>query len=270
MAGATHFRDRVSAEPGARFAPAAGRYHLYVMHGCPWAHRTIIVRRLKGLESAIGMTAVHHHLIEGRGWTFAPERPDPLYGLQGLRELYEMASPGPAGKVTVPVLWDTQQRTIVNNESTDIVRMLGSAFDAHAANPGLDLYPAAEREQIDFWNGRIQEAVNEGAYTAGFANEQSVYEQAATRFFECLHELDLHLSQHRFLAGGDAPTEADWRLFPTLVRLDWVYHGAVCHSKCNTFTKAVGRDGDTASFLNRQEVEGDRCNIANSPKANDT
>jgi glutathionyl-hydroquinone reductase len=224
MAHATRFRDRISSEPGARFAPAAGRYHLYVMYGCPWAHRTIIVRQLKGLQSAIGMTAVHHHLIEGQGWTFAPERPDPLYGLTRLRELYEMTSPGYEGKVTVPVLWDTQERSIVNNESAEIVRMLGSAFDAFAANPGLDLYPAAQRGHIDFWNDRLQDAVNEGVYTAGFTQDQAVYEQAATRFFERLQELDRHLSQHRFLTGN-APTEADWRLFPTLIRLEWVYRG---------------------------------------------
>ena len=220
----THFRDRVSGEPGARFAPAAGRYHLYVMYGCPWAHRTVIVRRLKGLESAIGMTALHHHLIEGQGWTFAPERRDPLYGLQRLRQRYDMASPGHECRITVPVLWDTQERTNVNNESADIVRMLGSEFDAHAGNPGLDLYPIGQREHIDFWNARIQDAVNEGAYTAGLTNDQAVYEQAARFFFDRLQELDDHLAQHRLLTG-DSPTEADWRLFPTLIRLEWVYRG---------------------------------------------
>lgn len=225
MAGTTTFRDRVDTEPGARFAPQAGRYHLYVMYGCPWAHRTIIVRRLKGLESVIGMTAVHHHLVEGgQGWTFAPDRPEPLYGLQRLRQLYEMASPGYQGRVTVPVLWDTHERTIVNNESADIVRMFGSAFDALAANPGLDLYPAAQRDQIEYWNDRIQGAVNEGAYAAGFATDQASYDQAARRFFDRLDEIDRHLARHRFLAGN-APTEADWRLFPTLIRLEWVYHG---------------------------------------------
>jgi glutathionyl-hydroquinone reductase len=224
MPSASHFRDRISAEPGARFAPAAGRYHLYVMYGCPWAHRTIIVRCLKGLESSIGMTAVHHHLVEGQGWSFAPERPDPLYGLKRLRELYEMASPGYEGKVTVPVLWDTHERTIVNNESADIVRMLGSAFDAFAGNPELDLYPAAQREQIDHWNKRVQDAVNEGVYTAGFTNDQAVYDQAATLFFNRLDELDGHLSHQRFLTG-ESPNEADWRLFPTLIRFEWVYSG---------------------------------------------
>jgi glutathionyl-hydroquinone reductase len=225
MPSVTRFRDRISTEPGARFAPEPGRYHLYVMYGCPWAHRTIIVRRLKGLESVIGMTAVHHHLVEGQGWTFAPERPEPLYGLKRLRQLYEMANPDHEGKVTVPVLWDKVERTIVNNESAEIVRMLGSEFNAFATNPGLDLYPVAQRERINFWNERIQDTVNEGVYTAGFTTDQAVYEQAAKRFFERLEELDRHLSQHRFLAGGDAPTEADWRLFPTLIRFEWVYHG---------------------------------------------
>jgi glutathionyl-hydroquinone reductase len=135
-----------------------------------------------------------------------------------------MAVPGYEGKVTVPVLWDTRERTIVNNESADIVRMLGSEFNACAGNPGLDLYPAAQRKQIDFWNRRIQDAVNEGVYTAGFTTDQAVYEQAATRFFDRLDELDRHLSQHRFLTG-DTPNEADWRLFPTLIRLEWVYGG---------------------------------------------
>jgi glutathionyl-hydroquinone reductase len=224
MAHSTVFRDRVSREPGARFKPEAGRYHLYVMYGCPWAHRTIIVRRLKGLESAIGMTAVHHRLVEGQGWTFAPERPEPLYGLTRLREIYEMASPGYTGKITVPVLWDKNERTIVNNESAEIVRMFGSEFNEVAENPQLDLYPIDRREQIDFWNERIQDAVNEGVYTAGFTNDQAVYEQAATRFFERLQEIERHLGQQRFLAGN-TPTEADWRLFPTLIRLEWVYQG---------------------------------------------
>ncbi len=216
----TVFRDRIAA--ATRFAPEPGRYHLYVMFGCPWAHRTLIARRLKGLESAIGMTAVHHHLVEGEGWAFSPERPDPLHGFHHLRQLYELARPGHDGRVTVPVLWDKRERTIVNNESAEIMRMFETQFDAHAGNPRLDLYPEALRPTIDRWNERIQAEVNEGAYVAGFATDQATYERAAGRFFDTLDEIERHLAHSRFLAG-DAPTEADWRLFPTLIRWEWVY-----------------------------------------------
>jgi putative glutathione S-transferase len=217
------FRQWISAAPGARFAPEPDRYHLYVMRGCPWAHRTLIARKLKGLEAVIGMTAVHHHLVEGVGWTFSPDRPDPLYGATRLRELYEMARPGYDGRVTVPVLWDKRERTIVNNESAEIVRMLATEFDDLASQPS-DLYPEWLRPEIDRWNARIQPALNEGAYAAGFAANQSDYEHAAFAFFAALDELESHLSTQRFLAGSQ-PTEADWRLFPTLIRFEWVYHG---------------------------------------------
>lgn len=223
------FRDWVNNAPDARFRPAAGRYHLYAMVGCPWAHRTLIVRALKGLENAIGVTLVHHHLPATGGWVFAPERPDPLYGARRLRDLYEMARPGFAGRVTVPVLWDRQERTIVNNESADIVRMLGSAFDAFAERPGLDLYPRAHRPAIDRWNARIQEAVNAGVYRAGFAKTQDEYDAAVAAFFDALDEIEDHLATHRYLAGPE-PTEADWRLLPTLLRFEWVYHTLF---KCN-------------------------------------
>lgn len=218
------FRHRIERSPGARFAPEAGRYHLYVMYGCPWAHRTIIVRELKGLQGIVGMTAMHHRLIESEGWTFAPERPDPLYGARRLRELYEMADPAYDAKATVPMLWDKKERTIVNNESADIVRMFGSVFDDDTRPHGPDLYPAPLRPEIDRWNTLIQDAVNEGAYAAAFAVDQASYEQAARRFFQALDTIEQHLSRQRFLAGSQ-PTEADWRLFPTLLRLEWVYSG---------------------------------------------
>lgn len=223
------FRDWVSSAPGARFRPAAGRYHLYVMVGCPWAQRALIVHSLKGLGHAIGVTLMHHRLVEGEGWVFAPERPDPLYGAKRLRELYEMAQPGYAGRITVPVLWDKQECTIVNNESADIVRMFGSAFDAHAERPGLDLYPPAQRAAIDRWNERIQKDVNVGVYRAGMAATQFDYDLAVAAFFDTLDELDAHLARHRYLAGPQ-PTEADWRLLPTLLRFEWVYHTLF---KCN-------------------------------------
>ncbi|MET0508807.1 MAG: glutathione S-transferase N-terminal domain-containing protein, partial [Burkholderiaceae bacterium] len=131
------FRQWISAAPGARFAPEPDRYHLYVMRGCPWAHRTLIARKLKGLEEVIGMTAVHQHLVEGVGWTFSPDRPDPLYGAARLRELYEMASPGYDGRVTVPTLWDIETGRVVNNESADIIRMLNSEFDGVGGDPAV-------------------------------------------------------------------------------------------------------------------------------------
>jgi len=225
------FREWVRDQPGARFRPEAGRYHLYVMYGCPWAHRTLIVRALKGLERAIDITAVHHRLNEeeGLGWTFSPDAPEPLYGARRLRELYAMASPGYSGRVTVPVLWDKREQTIVNNESSEIIRMLGGVFDAFAARPEIDLYPEPLRPAIDRWNERIYSAINLGAYRVGFATTQAAYDEAVHTFFDALDELEAHLGAHRYLVG-DRPTEADWRLFPTLIRFEWVYHGLF---KCN-------------------------------------
>lgn len=189
------------------------------------------MRALKGLERAIDVTALHHHLNEeeGLGWMFAPDRPDPLYGLRGLRELYRMAQPGFGERVTVPALWDKRERTIVNNESSEIVRMLNGAFDAWAARPDVDLYPQALRPAIDRWNERIYSAINAGAYRAGFAATQAIYDETVRGFFAALDEIEAHLGTHRYLVG-DAPTEADWRLFPTLIRFEWVYHGLF---KCN-------------------------------------
>ncbi len=223
------FRDWIVDKPGARFQPEAGRYHLVVMFGCPWAHRTIIVRMLKGLEDVIGMTATFHRLDPATGWAFADERPDPLYGARLLRELYRRADPAFDGRVTVPVLWDKRERTIVNNESSEIIRMLNGAFDRFARNPTLDLYPAQWRADIDRWNERIQQRLNIGAYRAGFARGQADYDPAVRIFFAELDALNDHLASRRFLVG-DRPTEADWRLFPTLIRFEWVYHGLF---KCN-------------------------------------
>ncbi len=223
------FRDWVRDQPGARFRPEAGRYYLYVMYGCPWAHRTLIVRALKGLERAIDITAVHYHMKEEEGWVFSSDEPEPLYGLRRMRELYAMADPFYSGRITVPVLWDKREKTIVNNESSEIIRMLNSEFNAYAARPELDLYPEPLRPAIDRWNERIYSAINAGVYCGGFAPTQAAYTEAVYAFFAALDELEAHLETHRYLVG-ERPTEADWRLFPTLIRFEWVYHGLF---KCN-------------------------------------
>ncbi|HEU4534468.1 MAG TPA: glutathione S-transferase family protein, partial [Polyangiaceae bacterium] len=225
---ASAFRERVSDEPGARFRPEAGRYHLYVSYACPWAHRTLIVRALKGLESAIDVTAVDPFMGE-QGWAFPADAPEPLYGLRYLHELYAKADAEYVGRVTVPVLWDKRERTIVNNESSEIIRMLNGAFDAFAERPELDLYPEPLRPAIDRWNDRIYPAVNNGVYRAGFATTQAAYDEGVRTLFDALDEIEAHLGTSPYLAG-DRVTEADWRLFTTLVRFDWVYHG---HFKCN-------------------------------------
>lgn len=216
---------RAQIEPGGRFAPESGRYHLYVSLACPWAHRTLILRRLKGLEAHIGVTAVHPHMLE-QGWEYDPA--EPLYGFTRHYELYTQTKPDYSGRVTVPVLWDTREKTIVNNESAEIVRIFNSAFDEITGNTD-DYSPSALLDEIDRLNARIYDDVNNGVYKAGFATSQSAYEEACTTLFEALDWLEQHLSERRYLVGGHV-TEADWRLFTTLVRFDPVYHG---HFKCN-------------------------------------
>jgi glutathionyl-hydroquinone reductase len=230
------FRNWVTADgaPGPSgtggFAATAGRYHLYVGYACPWAHRTLILRRLKGLEEAISLSVVHWYMAE-HGWTFA-DGPgviaDPEFGARYLHEIYTAAVPDYSGRVTIPVLWDRARRTIVSNESAEIVRMLNSAFDGLGATPG-DYYPPALRGTIDTLNARIYETVNNGVYRAGFATSQEAYDEAVGALFETLDWLELRLADGPWLCG-DIPTEADWRLFTTLVRFDAVYHG---HFKCN-------------------------------------
>jgi putative glutathione S-transferase len=230
------FRDRVSADGSSGFAAEAGRYHLYVSLACPWAHRTLILRALKGLEPVISISVVHP-LMHDQGWSFGAagtelpqgSTPDQLYGAAHLWQIYVKANPHYSGKVTVPVLWDKHTARIVNNESPEILRMLNSAFDALATRQLPDLYPLALQPQIEQWNERIYHTVNNGVYRAGFATRQDVYEQAVREMFDTLDVLELHLSQQRYLCGCTI-TEADWRLFPTLVRFDAVYHG---HFKCN-------------------------------------
>lgn len=217
-----------SGEGGFRAEP--GRYHLYVSLACPWAHRTLIVRAIKGLEELIPVSVVHW-LMREEGWTFADGPgviPDPILGARVLHQVYTAADPVYSGRVTVPVLWDKQRRTIVNNESSEIIRMFNSAFDGFGAIAG-DYYPAELREEIDALNARIYDAVNNGVYKAGFATTQEAYEEAVRPLFGALDWLEERLASRRYLTGARI-TEADWRLFTTLVRFDAVYVG---HFKCN-------------------------------------
>jgi putative glutathione S-transferase len=223
-------RGWVSAggRPGLR--AEAGRFHLYVSLACPWAHRTILVRMLAGLEDAVGMTVVDP-IRDERGWAFrdgAGFSKDPVNGFRFLSEAYAATDPGLRGRVTVPVLWDTVERRIVSNSDDDIMRMLETEFGAFARRP-IDLYPERLRTQIDELNEHIFETLNDGVYRAGFATAQEVYEAAAYRVFATLDELEERLARRRFLFGAE-PVETDWRLFVTLVRFDVVYHG---HFKCN-------------------------------------
>mgnify|MGYP001103518020 FL=1 len=224
---ASRFRDWVSADGSTGYPATPGRYHLYVSYACPWASRVVIVRKLKRLEDVIGMTVVDP-IRDERGWRFTAADPDPHEGFRFLAEAYAATDPSFEGRVTVPVLWDTETRRIVNNESADIMRMLESAFDAWG-DPSVDLYPADLRAEIDALNARIYETVNDGVYRAGFATTQEAYEEAVDALFATLDELDARLATRRYLCG-DRITEADWRLFVTLVRFDAVYVG---HFKCN-------------------------------------
>jgi putative glutathione S-transferase len=228
----TVFRGDI--EVGGRFAPEAGRYHLYAALACPWAHRTLIFRKLKGLETLIGLS-VTHWLMGDDGWTFVPAEgviPDPL-GAHALHEIYRRADTHYTGRVSVPVLWDTRSGTIVSNESADIIRMFNSAFDRLGAVLG-DYYPAALRAEINALNARIYETVNNGVYRAGFARTQAAYDDAVAALFETLDWLETRLADQPFLCG-ERVTEADWRLFTTLIRFDAVYHG---HFKCNVCSLA--------------------------------
>lgn len=213
------------------FAAESGRYHLYVSHACPWAHRTLIFRALKGLEPHIGVSVVHPDML-GDGWTFETgfdgATGDALYGLPFLRDVYLKADPGISGRVTVPVLWDRKRETIVSNESSEIIRMLNSAFD-HITGNHLDFWPEDLRDALEPVNDRIYENVNNGVYRAGFATSQSAYDEAVAQLFDSLDWLEDRLSRQRYLMG-DRITEADWRLVTTLFRFDPVYHQ---HFKCN-------------------------------------
>jgi putative glutathione S-transferase len=212
------------------FKAEPGRYHLYVSLACPWAHRTLIFRKLKGLEQMISLSVVHWAMLD-EGWTFQEGEgviPDTVNKARVMHEVYTTADPVYTGRVTVPVLWDKGRETVVSNESAEIIRMLNSAFDGIGATPG-DYYPHALREEIDAINARVYDTVNNGVYKSGFATTQEAYEEAVTPLFETLDALDEQLATKRYLAGNSI-TEADWRLFTTLIRFDAVYVG---HFKCN-------------------------------------
>lgn len=230
------FRDWLTADGSAGpdgqagHKAEAGRYRLYVSHACPWAHRTMIMRALKGLESTIPVSVVHWRMEE-HGWTFedgAGVIPDPVINASYLYELYLLARPGMTGRATLPVLWDQIGNRIVSNESAEIIRMFNSAFDGLGAKEG-DYYPKHLRPEIDCLNNHIYTHINNGVYRAGFATTQSAYEEAIYPLFETLDWLEGHLAREIWLTGGQM-TEADIRLFTTLIRFDSVYHG---HFKCN-------------------------------------
>ena len=232
----SRFRNWVTADGRAGPTGASGfeaqpdRYHLYVSYACPWAHRTLIFRKLKGLEDMIPLSVVHWYMAEN-GWTFAEGDgviPDPIHDADYMYQVYQAADASYTGRVTVPVLWDKEKQTIVSNESADIIRMLNSAFDGIGATEG-DYYPEPLREEIDEINARVYDTVNNGVYKSGFATTQDAYEEAVEPLFESLEWLDGRLSTQRYLLG-DEITEADWRLFTTLLRFDPVYVG---HFKCN-------------------------------------
>jgi putative glutathione S-transferase len=232
----TRFRNWVTEDGGpgptgeGGFAAARGRYHLYVALPCPWAHRTVIMRMLKGLEDVVSMSVLEP-LYGPHGWRFGTSpgtSPDSVNGASELAEIYLRADPRYTGRVSVPALWDKERRTIVNNESAEIIRMLNDAF-GRFTNVRTDYYPPALREEIDRVNAMVYENVNNGVYRAGFATAQEAYEEALRALFRVLDELEQRLARQRYLAGGDI-TEADWRLFTTLVRFDAVYYS---HFKCN-------------------------------------
>jgi putative glutathione S-transferase len=221
-----------SAGPSGQggFAAAPGRYHLYVAHACPWAYRTTLFRKLKKLEDAISIT-IAAPVYGERTWRFSDEPgsiPDTVNGKKELWEIYLLANPHYSGRVTVPTLWDKERRTIVNNESSEIIRMLNSAFNAYT-NDRADYYPAPLRDEIDRVNELVYTTVNNGVYRSGFAVTQDAYEEACRALFATLDQLDDRLSRQRWLVGNQI-TEADWRLFSTLIRFDAVYYS---HFKCN-------------------------------------
>lgn len=236
MRRASQFRNWITSDgsPGPSgeggFKAEAGRYHLYVSLACPWAHRTLIFRALKGLEGMISLSIVHWYMGEN-GWTFQigdGTAPDIVNGAEYLYQVYTAAKSDYSGRVTVPVIWDKKTKTIVSNESSEIIRMLNTAFDDIGAKPG-DYYPEALRLEIDALNDRIYDTVNNGVYKSGFATTQKAYDEAIVPLFETLDWLDEKLGKQRYLTGNQI-TEADWRLFTTLVRFDPVYVG---HFKCN-------------------------------------
>ncbi len=226
----SQFRDRISGDGASGFKAEAGRYHLYVSLACPWAHRTLIFRHLKGLEELISISVVAPFMAE-LGWVFGDSEgciADPLFGADHLHEIYSHARADYSGRVTVPVLWDRERATIVNNESAEIIRMMNSEFGALASD-SPDFCPDELRGEIDEVNQRVYTDISNGVYRTGFAATQKAYEEAFDNLFNTLDDLEERLAQQRYLVG-DRLTEADWRLFSTLLRFDIVYYG---HFKCN-------------------------------------
>ena len=224
----SEFRDRVTRDGSSGFKAEAGRYYLVTAPSCPWAHRTVLMRKLKGLEDTIPI--LQSDLAKGQGWAYSRGFNDlrPVDGVFHVHQVYSAARPDFTGRATVPVLWDRETRTIVNNESSEIIRMLNSEFDEFGKT-ALDLYPAALRSEIDETNAFVYDAINNGVYRCGFARTQAAYEQSFRKLFAALDSLEERLGRQRYLVG-DRFTEADLRLFPTLVRFDAVYYS---HFKCN-------------------------------------
>jgi len=266
---AAQFRNWITTDgsPGASgrggFRAVHGRYHLYVSLACPWANRTLIFRHLKGLEEMISLSVVHWFMAD-HGWTFKPGDgviPDPLFDAEYLYQIYTHADADYSGRVTVPVLWDKQERTVVSNESSEIIRMFNSAFNEVGASSS-DYHPADLHNQIDEINARIYSCVNNGVYKAGFATSQEAYEEAVVPLFETLDWLEHRLSNQRYLFD-DRLTEADWRLFTTLIRFDPVYVG---HFKCNfrrladypnlwAYTRDLYQHEGVAETINMQHIK---------------
>lgn len=255
--------DGVAVGGRRGFKAEKGRYHLYVSLACPWAHRTLVMRSLKGLSDAISLSVVHWLMLED-GWTFDPGPgviPDTINGVTKLHEIYTLANPDCTSRVSVPVLWDKVERTIVSNESAEIIRMLNSAFDHLGVKEG-DYYPAHLRAEIDAVNGRVYDNLNNGVYKAGFARNQAAYEREVAAVFETLDWLEEHLVKHTYLVGGRF-TEADIRLFTTLLRFDPVYYG---HFKCNrralaeypalwNYTRSLFQHPDIRPTVNFQHIK---------------
>lgn len=226
---ASKFRHRIGGSDG-KFAPESGRYHLYVSLACPWAHRTLIFRKLKNLESHIDVSVVHPEMLDN-GWEFGDypgSTGDKLFNFEFAHQLYTKVDPNITTRVTVPILWDKKHNTIVNNESADIIRILNSDFNELTGNHD-DYYPELLRSDIDQINELVYHSINNGVYKSGFATTQEAYEEAVNALFDALEEVETRLSSSRYLVG-DTLTEADWRLFTTLIRFDPVYNG---HFKCN-------------------------------------
>ncbi|WP_296206165.1 glutathione S-transferase family protein [Psychrobacter sp. UBA3962] len=233
----SRFRNWVTVDGSAGpsgsdgFKAEPNRYHLYVSLACPWAHRTLIYRKLKGLEDLISVSVVNPYMHD-KGWTFAEGEaviPDPIHNAKYMYEVYTAAKSDYSGRVTVPVLWDKKNHTIVSNESSEIIRMFNSAFDEVGGNKEVDFLPEKHLAEIDEWNDFIYPNINNGVYKSGFATTQAAYDEAVVDLFKSLDTIEARLENNRYLTG-DSITEADWRLFPTLVRFDPVYVG---HFKCN-------------------------------------